>query len=83
MDSSIKSESFGGAKHWLLIIHNFSGYCWSHMLEMLSATNINYIRTVSPTTRYTCRRNLAIFVRLTDALHHHLWPSNTATILKL
>ena len=44
--SSIKSESFGGAKYWLLIMDEFSGYCWSHMLIAKSETKTKLLETL-------------------------------------
>ena len=31
--SSIKNESFGGSKFWVLIVDNYTDYCWSLFLK--------------------------------------------------
>jgi hypothetical protein len=31
--SSIKNESFGGSKFWLLVVDDYTDYCWSLFLK--------------------------------------------------
>jgi hypothetical protein len=34
--SSIKGESYGGSKFWVLVVDDYSGYCWSYFLKRKS-----------------------------------------------
>ena len=34
--SSVKTESFGGSKFWLLVLDDASDYCWSYFLKKKS-----------------------------------------------
>ena len=63
--SSIKAHSFGGAKYWLLIMDEATGYCWSYFLKKKSETKTHLtalIKHLKETLKYQTK-----FVRCDNA----------------
>jgi hypothetical protein len=62
--SSIKERSFGGAKFWALIVHDYSDYCWSFVMKHKSDLK-TMIKTLL--TDFKIAKQIVKFIRCDDA----------------
>jgi Integrase core domain len=50
--SSIKSTNYGGSKYWLLVVDDYSDFCWSYFLKtknQRAPTTVGLIRDLKAT----------------------------------
>ena len=62
--SSIKGESYGGSKFWVLVVNDYSGYCWSYFLNHKSDLKVTLVELI---VELKDLKKTVKFLRLDDA----------------
>jgi glycosylphosphatidylinositol transamidase (GPIT) subunit GPI8 len=65
---SVKGTSFGGSKFWVLIIDNFSSYCWSFFFKKKDKLKDKIVKLIKELKRENIQVN---FLGLDDARENH------------
>jgi hypothetical protein len=66
--SSIKGTSFGGSKFWVLIIDDFSSYCWSYFLKKMDESKDKLVKLIKELKNENIQ---VIFLSLDDARENY------------